>query len=511
MCSCEWKTAECLCPILASYAKECADKGTIIEWRAKIRECGERCPPGQIWQTCGDSCARTCNDISLRGSSCKRTCAEGCNCPPGKALDEYGECVSVVECSCSRDGLKFPPGYIEIRPGSRGQQYCTCESGGWKCREATAPEVMTFPKVGDAKAVCSIASNLEFTTCEPTDPKTCRNMHVYEGTSPVVCRPGCQCKSGYVLQDAASGKCVKPSDCPCHHGGKSYADGRIVRSECSECICESGRWKCDKKDCWSECIAWGDSHYVTFDNKAYDHQGQCDYILAKGSLGTDEESFEIVIQNVPCSTLGVTCSRAVTIKTAGDTITLTSGRPIPDHATFKRTAIRSNPQSVVVEAADIGVVVRWDRGTRVYVRLDPRWRGRVKGLCGNYNDDQLDDFQTPSGGVPEASARLFGDSWRLQEYCPEPEEIPKGGPCERRPERKTWAARKCGLLKEQPFAACHQEVDVGPWLERCIFDACACDQGGDCECLCTALAAYAQECNSKGVPIKWRTQELCRK
>lgn len=33
--------------------------------------------------------------------------------------------------------------------------------------------------------------------------------------------------------------------------------------------------------------------------------------------------------------------------------------------------------------------------------------------------------------------------------------------------------------------------------------------GGDCECLCTALAAYAQECNSRGVPVKWRSQSLC--
>jgi len=40
-------------------------------------------------------------------------------------------------------------------------------------------------------------------------------------------------------------------------------------------------------------------------------------------------------------------------------------------------------------------------------------------LCGNYNDNQLDDFQTPSGGLSEVSARLFGDSWRLQSYCPE--------------------------------------------------------------------------------------------
>lgn len=44
-------------------------------------------------------------------------------------------------------------------------------------------------------------------------------------------------------------------------------------------------------------------------------------------------------------------------------------------------------------------------------------------MCGNYNDDDQDDFQTPSGGVAEVSANLFGDSWRLQSYCPEALEI----------------------------------------------------------------------------------------
>lgn len=46
---------------------------------------------------------------------------------------------------------------------------------------------------------------------------------------------------------------------------------------------------------------------------------------------------------------------------------------------------------------------------------------------------------------------------------------------------------------------------------RCVFDSCACDMGGDCECLCTAIAAYAHECNLHGVGVKWRSQELCRK
>lgn len=38
----------------------------------------------------------------------------------------------------------------------------------------------------------------------------------------------------------------------------------------------------------------------------------------------------------------------------------------------------------------------------------------------------------------------------------------------------------------------------------------SCDSGGDCECLCTAIAAYAEECNRRGVYIRWRSQELCR-
>lgn len=48
------------------------------------------------------------------------------------------------------------------------------------------------------------------------------------------------------------------------------------------------------------------------------------------------------------------------------------------------------------------------------------------------------------------------------------------------------------------------------FLKSCIFDACACDQGGDCECLCTAIAAYAHACTMKGIPIRWRTPDLCR-
>lgn len=129
------------------------------------------------------------------------------------------------------------------------------------------------------------------------------------------------------------------------------------------------------------------------------------------------------------------------------------------------------------------------------------------GLCGDYNDNAEDDFKTPSGGISEASVNLFGDSWKKDTFCPEPQDIPDA--CEQYPHRKLWSLQRCNVLKSSVFSPCHSEVEVEPYLRNCVFDACSCDSGGDCECLCTALAAYAHECNAKGVPIKWRTQELC--
>ncbi len=95
--------------------------------------------------------------------------------------------------------------------------------------------------------------------------------------------------------------------------------------------------------------------------------------------------------------------------------------------------------------------------------------------------------------------------------------------------RALWADSKCSRAILSPaFAPCRAEVDPTPWLELCrqvshvvkmlfilmhkiLFkDACACDSGGDCECLCSAVAAFAARCSSAGAPASWRTPELCR-
>ncbi|XP_014469310.1 PREDICTED: hemocytin isoform X2 [Dinoponera quadriceps] len=507
MCACDTVVESCLCPILAAYAENCAALGVKLPWRSEIDECKIHCSGGQTYQVCGNSCTRSCEDISFY-QDCKQECVEGCNCPEGQTLDANSECVPIAECPCVHAGREYRSNHREVRPGNKGQDYCTCIGGIWGCRPATPEEIRDYPPVTELLSTCVASKHLEVTDCEPVERRTCSNMHISDERSPAVCTSGCVCKVGYVL-DTPNGVCIPERDCPCHHGGKSYKEGSIIQADCNTCTCEGTKWKCTDRICAGVCSVWGDSHYKTFDGKMYDFQGICDYVLVKSKL-SKEQSFDVSIQNVPCGTNGVACSKSITL-VVGDgeqreELVLTKGKKLPK-GPFKRMTIRTTEIFVFVDVPDLRLVLQWDKGTRVYVRLNPEWKGHTVGLCGDYNDNAGDDFKTPSGGISEASVNLFGDSWKKDPSCPEPLDVVEA--CEQHPERKLWSLRRCNLLKSPVFSPCRSEVEVEPYLRNCIFDACSCDSGGDCECLCTALAAYAHECNAKGVPVKWRTQEIC--
>ena len=64
--------------------------------------------------------------------------------------------------------------------------------------------------------------------------------------------------------------------------------------------------------CPSTCIAYGESHYKSFDGKEFQFQGECDYILAK-STDNNPEKFLITSSNVPCGSSGVTCTKSIDI------------------------------------------------------------------------------------------------------------------------------------------------------------------------------------------------------
>ncbi|NXH23253.1 SSPO protein, partial [Bucco capensis] len=63
------------------------------------------------------------------------------------------------------------------------------------------------------------------------------------------------------------------------------------------------------------------------------------------------------------------------------------------------------------------------------------------------------------------------------------------------------------LTRPSCFQPCHQVVDLEPFLELCLAEVCACQDGQ--QCLCPVLGAYARECAREGMELSWRNQSFC--
>ena len=63
-------------------------------------------------------------------------------------------------------------------------------------------------------------------------------------------------------------------------------------------------------------------------------------------------------------------------------------------------------------STDFGLRVKFDGDHQVEVTLPSPYKGRVCGLCGNYNGNPADDFLNPRGELEPDSTSL-GNSWQV--------------------------------------------------------------------------------------------------
>ncbi|TRY90496.1 hypothetical protein DNTS_002635, partial [Danionella cerebrum] len=132
--------------------------------------------------------------------------------------------------------------------------------------------------------------------------------------------------------------------------------------------------------------------------------------------------------------------------------------------------------------------------------------GSICGLCGNYDENDNNDFTLRSQELVNAPMD-FGNDWKESSSCPAALEMTN--PCYSNPYRQVWAQKQCGMITSQVFATCHSQVDPSEFYDACVQDTCACISGGDSECLCSSIATYAQACNDAGVCVAWRTPQIC--
>ncbi|XP_026057609.1 mucin-2 [Carassius auratus] len=499
-CTCE-KSEDCLCTVFSSYARACAAKGIMLQgWRDIVcKKYTENCPASQNYSYELQNCQRTCLSLVSERQSCSVDFVpvDGCACPEGLYQDENGLCVPMEKCPCYNNGQKIHPGKsVTIR-----EEHCVCMNGKLHCRSwKTQILGCSPPKV--------------FFNCSTAAPdehglgcaKTCLQQEV--DCFSLDCQSGCQCPFG--LLDDGRGHCVKPDNCPCKHDGQYYAPGAEITIDCNQCTCKRGKWKCTHYKCPGICTIYGSGHYRTFDQRRFGFRGDCSYIAAQDKCGDKTGNFRVITENMPCGTTGTTCSKAVKILLGRTLLLLSDGivTPIDTESGPNIEYTKRNIGMYLVIDANIGLTVLWDRKTTVRIILQPQHMGDVCGLCGNFNGNGKDDFTT-QGNLPTSNVLEFVDSWKVSSICPDSK--PDYNPCHETPNRETWAKIQCSIIKDikGPFIVCHKKVDPNPYYENCVKDSCACDTGGDCECFCTAVAAYAQACNEADVCVNWRTPEIC--
>ncbi|KAF4798408.1 hypothetical protein TURU_063946 [Turdus rufiventris] len=260
--------------------------------------------------------------------------------------------------------------------------------------------------------------------------------------------------------------CLDADECPCSWKGKEYFPGDKVISSCHTCICQHGSFQCTFQPCPSMCTAYGDRHYRTFDGLTFDFVGTCKVYLVKGTSST---SLSVITENIDCFSTGIICRKNIFINVGKSFLVFDDETGNPSSSSYidglQKMQLWKAGFFTVVHFPDEHITILWDQRTTVHVQMGHQWQ------CVDSSDIR--------------------------------------NPCSLKPLREAFAKKECGILLSEAFEACHPVIDVTWFYSNCLADTCGCNQGGDCECFCTSVSAYAHQCCQHGVAVDWRSPRVC--
>ena len=278
----------------------------------------------------------------------------------------------------------------------------------------------------------------------------------------------------------------------------------------------------------STCQVFGDPHIISFDGMVYNLPAtSCNYIL---SLDQSKGSFFVYGRMSPCGSLaeGV-CLETVTLYAKRDAIELQRGWLVNHGGQKVETVAKSGPFTVgqfVLEFTGTTLEVRiqltdepnsqdwlkifWDGFTTVTMEVPQS--SRTQGLCGNNNQDPMDDFDV-WGSFNDNKLR-FSESmkvdrnWRCGAGQTPPTMDEIRDLCGAKKFNK--AISRCNnIFSIHSFENCVH--DKQPYIDACVFDQC---KGMDVQSNlyewmkipkvdkvlppgCNAAEAYARRCANK--------------
>ncbi|KAJ8289739.1 hypothetical protein GJAV_G00004730 [Gymnothorax javanicus] len=385
----------------------------------------------------------------------------------------------------------------------------------------------------------SCKENSHYSICATACPFMCSDFLEPMNCEDSSCQEGCVCDNDFALSD---GECVPLAECGCMHKGHYYQKGQVFFLDdlCEQrCVCQEAgavqctssfscgpNEKCQIKDgvqaCFPDgtgtCSVFGLSSYLSFDSRAFDFSGNCAYVLAKVRPEYEEAFFSVSVKQESIAGK-VPVSRRVGIEINEDKIVFLpkanwevmvndEKMNLPLSLNDGNVRVYQNGFYIVLET-ELGLRVRYDSVSGVFIDVPSSYKGAINGLCGNYNDSPADDLTLPSG-LPAPSVEEFAKSWGVVQEgveCQTGTELPCPNPnIANTPE----AEKACSILLslEGPFSSCHGAVPPKKYYEECVLEISSCQP--DSDALCRHLQRYMAFCQANGVTVgKWRTTAIC--
>ncbi|XP_066413022.1 IgGFc-binding protein-like [Molothrus aeneus] len=193
--------------------------------------------------------------------------------------------------------------------------------------------------------------------------------------------------------------------CQCQKNGviscRSYScDSRET------CVIKDGKHKCNPTG-FGRCQVMGDPHYITFDRLVHHFQGKYTYVLAQSTPDLPDTLTPFSIEGVNYPLRGsrhITYLKEMLINVYNHTVRFRQNKQILLDGVRVRPPVRPHEGIRIYQRTtriyletDFGLYLSFDGSQNADIKLATTYRGRVEGLCGDFDGRYRNDFKNPDG------------------------------------------------------------------------------------------------------------------